>query len=261
MMYFQEKNVLDIIAKDYKGLTKSEKKIADYIIAHSLDVQYMSITSLADVCKVADATISRFCRALGFASYNELKLSLAKIDSGNAAPEGVENHYENPLSDSSLREMGQKLLKTDTEAIQNTLNSLNMDSLRRAAQYITDARSVYCFGQGGSMIIAMEAWARFVTATSNFHYVEDSHLQAITASLTNPGDVILFVSYSGATKDMIDVMRPAKARGAKIILITHFDKSPGAAYADVILLCGQKENPLATGSVSVKMSLLFIIDM
>lgn len=73
--------------------------------------------------------------------------------------------------------------------------------------------------------------------------------------------MILFFSYSGATKDMLDVLRPARRRGAKIILVTHFAKSPAAAMADVTLLCGSKEGPLQSGSVAAKMGLLFIIDV
>ena len=63
-------------------------------------------------------------------------------------------------------------------------------------------------------------------------------MQAMAAALSTPDDVILFFSYSGATKDMLDVLRPARRRGAKIILVTHFAKSPAAAMADVTLLGG-----------------------
>ena len=83
----------------------------------------------------------------------------------------------------------------------------------------------------------------------------------LAAALSTPDDVILFFSYSGATKDMLDVLRPARRRGAKIILVTHFAKSPAAAMADVTLLCGSKEGPLQSGSVAAKMGLLFIIDV
>ena len=87
------------------------------------------------------------------------------------------------------------------------------------------------------------------------------YMQAMAAALSTPDDVILFFSYSGATKDMLDVLRPARRRGAKIILVTHFAKSPAAAMADVTLLCGSKEGPLQSGSVAAKMGLLFIIDV
>ena len=69
-----------------------------------------------------------------------------------------------------------------------------------------------------------------------------------------PGDVILFVSYSGSTHDMMDTLSVAKKTGAKIILITHYPDAPGTALADVVLLCGALETPLDGGSIPVKVS-------
>ena len=74
--------------------------------------------------------------------------------------------------------------------------------------------------------MAMEAWARFSTATSRFIHISDSHMQAMQIALATSKDVILFFSYSGSTKDMEDIMNIAKARGIPIILITHFP-NPG----------------------------------
>ena len=75
-----------------------------------------------------------------------------------------------------------------------------------------------------------------------------------------PGDVILFVSYSGSTHDMMDTLSVAKKTGAKIILITHYPDAPGTALADVVLLCGALETPLDGGSIPVKVSELFVAE-
>ena len=147
--------------------------------------------------------------------------------------------------------MCKKLYATNVAAIGQTLAQIDEENVGRAVKYLSAAQRVYCFGQGGSLVIAMEAWARFITAAPQFQCIEDSHMQAMAAALSTPDDVILFFSYSGATKDMLDVLRPARRRGAKIILVT----------ADVTLLCGSKEGPLQSGSVAAKMGLLFIIDV
>ena len=73
-----------------------------------------------------------------------------------------------------------------------------------------------------------------------------------------PSDVILFVSYSGSTHDMMDTLSVAKKTGAKIILITHYPDAPGTALADVVLLCGALETPLDGGSIPV--SELFVAE-
>ena len=132
--------------------------------------------------------------------------------------------------------------------------------MEKAVDLLSSANRVFCFGQGGSMVMAMEAWARFSTASSRFIHIEDSHMQAMSVSLATSQDVILFFSYSGSTKDMEDIMNIAKKQGIPIILITHFSKSRAAEFADVILLCGYNESPLQSGSVAAKVGQLFLIE-
>ena len=85
-------------------------------------------------------------------------------------------------------------------------------------------------------------------------------MQATAAALCQSEDVILFFSYSGSTRDMLDVLRPAKKGGASVILITRFYNSPAASLSDVVLLCGSTESPLQSGSIAAKIGQMFIID-
>ena len=80
-------------------------------------------------------------------------------------------------------------------------------------------------------------------------------------SLAEPGDAVLFVSYSGTTKNVFDILEAARNRGAKVILITHFHRCPAIDYADAVVLCGARETPLNVGSVAVKMGVLLLIDI
>lgn len=249
-----------LIKEQYPELTKSGKKVADYIAAHREEAPYMSITALAELCDVAEATVSRFCKALGFESYSEFKLALAK-DSSTAQSGALKEANEKISPDDSITEMSRKLLSHCTRAMYETLDFLDEQSISRAVLYLTGARRVFCFGQGGSMVMAMEAWARFSIAAPHFVWVPDAHLQTLSVSLCSINDVVLFFSYSGATKEIMDILRTARANGAKVILVTHFKKSPAAALADVLLLCGSKESPLETGSVPAKMGQLLLIDV
>ena len=254
------KNVFDTLTAVYPTLTKSSKKVADFVFNNKIETQYLSITVLAEECQVAEATISRFCKTLGYDGYNEFKLAVAK--SGTAQiEENSTSIYEKVVPEDSILAMSKKLYAFDTAAINQTLAQLDESAVARAVQYLHSAHHVYCFGQGGSGIIAKEAWGRFITVASQFECIEDSHFQSMAAALCTVNDVILFFTYSGATKEMLDVLRPAKERGAKIILITRFSKSPAAAFADIILLCGSREGPLQSGSVAAKMGQMFLIDI
>jgi DNA-binding MurR/RpiR family transcriptional regulator len=260
MIMMNGKNVLETMANTYNDMTKSAKKVADYIFEHTKEAQYMSITSLSEECGVADATVSRFCKNLGYDGYNEFKLALAKASGAKVNEPGTE-YYEQIDPEDSIQVMANKLYASNVAAMKQTLDLLDAAAVDRAVRYMYGAQRVFCFGQGGSGVMAKEAWARFITAAPQFQCIEDSHLQTMAAALCTMNDVILFFSYSGATKELVDTLRPARERGAKVILITHFPKSPAAQFADVILQCGSKEGPLQGGSVPAKMSQLLIIDV
>ena len=254
--------ILHSISSSYSTLTRSAKKLADYIFNNRSSVQYMSITSLAEAAGVSEATITRFCRTLGLAGYNELKLELALAQAGRDEGEAQEEERQEADSDSGseLEAACRNLYQQDVNALSETLELMDPERTRQAVELLTKAKRVLCFGQGGSNVTAMEAWARFSTAASKFIHIDDSHMQATAAALCQAGDVILFVSYSGSTRDMLDVLRPAKNGGASVILITRFYNSPAASLSDVVLLCGATESPLQSGSIAAKIGQMFIID-
>ena len=251
-------DVFTRINREYYQLSSAEKKIADYMLLQRQECQYMSISEMAEVEDVAEATVSRFCRRLGYKGYSAFKLAVAGAGSGQRPMNPL---YGEIQSEDSLGDMCQKIYAADVDAITQTLALINPAAVTAAADMLLAADRVLCMGLGGSMILAREAAHLFSTALPNFYPVDDSHFQAIRAALLTPGDAVMYFSYSGSTRDMVDLMKIARERGAKIILITRFPKSPGAALADVVLECGAKEGPLQMGSVAARMGQLFITDV
>ncbi len=250
-----EQTFWEMLRAKRDSLTKSGAIVADYLMQHAEDAQYLSISSLANECGVAEATIFRFCRSLGFQGYNEMKIALAKA-TATATPTAAKLE---PGADTQL--LITHAYNTAVEALNGTRNMLDAEAIDRAATLLQRARQVYFFGQGGSQVLAGDIWARFSMLSTKFRTAGDSHMQAITASLMGPEDVILFISYSGCTRDMMDTLHLAKENGAKVILVTHYADAPGAVLADVVLLCGAKENPLDSGSVPAKLAMLFVANV
>lgn len=253
-----EINAFEKISNAYYSLTAAEKKVADYVIIHQQESQYMSISELAEACGVAEATISRFARRLNYKGYNAFKLAVAHSTAGRSAG--------NPLSGQVLAEDGvsdvcQKLFTANVDAMEQTLSLLRPEDVTAAGDLLERADKVLCMGQGGSMVMAQEAAHLFSTAFGKYFAVTDSHMQAIAATQLGPRDVILYFSYSGATRDMVENCLLARERGAKVILVTRFPKSPGAALASVVLQCGANENPLQMGSVAARIAMIFVLDV
>ena len=246
-------NFWELLQQRQDELTKSGRAVADYLVHHADEAQYLSISSLARECRVAEATVFRFCRALGFEGYHEMRIALAQANATGAL---VNQHEPEPgATTASLCEHASGLFLT---AINGTQNSLSPEAVEQAVDLMRAARQVFCLGQGGSMLLANDICARFSSLSNKFRTAGDSHLQILAASLMGPEDVVLFISYSGATRDMLETLRTAKASGAKIILLTHYEDSPGAAMADVVLRCGAQESPLDSGSIPIKVAVLYV---
>lgn len=251
-------NVFETISSQYFQLTNSEKKVADYILGHRIDAQYMSISELAEECGVADATISRFCRRLGIGGYNAFKLELAKASMTRQTAGLTEGPQE---SGNSFSELCRGIINENTAVLEQTAQLLEADQVHRALELIQHAGRVFCMGQGGSMVMAAEAWTMFSTISPKFMFVPDSHLQINTAALMGPKDVVLFFSYSGSTRDLQELLEVTKMRGVKVILISRFPKSPGGQKADVVLQCGANESPLHAGSATARIAQLFVLEV
>lgn len=262
-MSMTTQDIFETISSQYFQLTNSEKKVADYVLSHRIDAQYMSISELAEECEVADATISRFCRRLGLGGYNAFKLELAKASmatrAGNAEEsEAVPAQVEDP---SAFHAMCRRRLQENVSALEQTMKLINAEQLHQAAELLHDAKRVVCMGQGSSMVLAEEAWTLFSTISPKFTFIADSHFQLNSVALMSKEDVVLFFSYSGSTRELQDVLAVSRPLGVKVILVSRFPKSPGGQLADLVLQCGSNEGPLQVGSVTARMAQLFVLDL
>ena len=246
-------NFWELLQQHQGDLTRSGRTVAEYLVQHAAEAQYLSISSLARECNVAEATVFRFCRSLGFEGYHEMRIALAQANATGAMVNQRELDPE--ASTATLCEHASGLFMT---AINGTQNALSPEAVDRAAKMLHEAHQVFCLGQGGSMLLANDLCARFAGISNKFRTAGDNHLQIMAAGLMTEADVVLFISHSGATRDMLETLRAAKTSGAKIILITHYEDSPGAKLADVVLLCGAQESPLDSGSIPIKVAVLYV---
>lgn len=243
----------------YNQFTKAEKKVADYILQNPKNVLFMSITDLAEACDVGDTSVFRFCKTMELKGYQEFKmmLSLSLRDEAGSSKEFTGNVSLND----TFSEVAQKVLNTNMNALTETYSLLNEEVISGAIDCLHKAERIYFFGVGASLLTALKAMNKFLRIEPKVYCVQDSHMQAMVASMLGPSDAAVLFSYSGATKDTIHVAEMARKSGAKIICVTRFVKSPLTSYADYTLLCGANEGPLQGGSTSAEISQLFLVDI
>ena len=248
-------NILDRIHASYYQLSAAERKVADHVLVRYDQVQFMSITQLAEECGVAEATVSRFCRSLRLKGFNAFKIELAKhsVSGGSVRPQA-----QNP---DTLGGRCQEVGRLAVEAVNHTLEMVDSRQTLRAVELFEKAPHVMCIGSGGSMIMA-EAFANlFAMADPKFYAVGDAHAQISAVATMGQEDMIVLFSYSGATTAGVQVLELAKSRGIATVLITRYPKSPAAKLADVVLRCGSNEGPFQFGSVPAKIAQLVVMDV
>lgn len=232
----------------YPTLSKSEKKIADYLQIVGIDIIYKTLQEVSHEVKVGEATVLRFCRKIGFDGFQNLKLEIAKQNSFSVMKTPNEEYTEN-------------IAQNMCNAIHETKDALNKDELDKAIDMLKRAKNVFICGSGSSGEIAQETQQQLLRYGRICTYSNDSHFQLASCSITKPDDLVIAFTLSGSTIDIIDCLKLAKKNGAKIIVITNYILSPSANLADCILLTSGKESPLDGGSFTAKASQQYMSDV
>lgn len=239
---------LDRIYAAKEIATKTERKIIDNLLSiPAEEIIYLSISDLAARLKVADATLVRFCKKLGYTGFQDFKLHLSQMAGA----------MERNNADCTAKRIALQMV----DAINETSRSINYDECLQIADSMINAGKVCAFGVGNSAITAMEISNVLARLGVMVTFTPDAHMQAMITSNLSKNDVVILISVSGSTKDIIDVAEIAKKNGVKIVVITCYDRAPLAHYADHILLSTRREAAYEGGSVSTIVSISYIINV
>lgn len=238
---------INIIQSFYPSLSKGEKKVADYVIEEKDQIIYQTLQEISRNIGVGEATIVRFCHKIGFEGFHDFKLTVAKEVPSAANEEGM--HYVDYIT-MNLQ-----------NAIKSTNQILDKARIEVAVDMISQAKRVFLYGVGTSGNASLDMQSRLLRYGCTVQAVTDSHFQAMTSSVLGESDLIIAFSLSGYTQDIVDALEIAKRNGAKVIAITNHALSPAAEIADLVILSAGKESPMDGGSLSGRVSQLYITDL
>ena len=257
---FMQEDFLTRIRSSYNQFTKAERRVADFILQNPNKVLFMSISDLAETCNVGDTSVFRFCKTMNVKGYQEFKMTLSLSMRENEKEGGLSDNGEISLRD-SISEMANKVLKDTLSSIQESFSLLDMKEVGRAIDAMSKAKRILFFGVGASMLTAMKAMNKFHRIEPKVYCSEMVSQQLMSAATMEKGDAAVIFSYSGATRDIVEIAKLAKESGATVISITRFQKSALTEYTDILLLCGANVGSLQQGSTSAEISQLFLVDI
>ncbi|MCR8724679.1 MurR/RpiR family transcriptional regulator [Frigidibacter sp. ROC022] len=238
-----------------QGLPPTASRIAAFIEQHPHDVIRMSITELAEQTGASEGSVVGLCRRVGASGFQDLKIQLA-----GQIVEPIQFIQEDLTERDDFAKVRDRVFAAHANSLNDTRVLLTPESLTLAVDFLRRADRVEVYGVGSSAPVAEDLAYRLLQLGKNCKPVTDSHVQAVSASMTGPDVAIVTVSHSGSTSATVYSTRLAHEAGAKIIGITRLGKTPLARYCDTVLNTVANETRYRPEAMSSRMAQLGIID-
>lgn len=239
--------------------TKSDKLLINYIKNNIEDVFYKPISQIAKESNIGEATITRFSKKIGFNGLQDFKVTLAQEISSNSNKKNIIN--SNIENNESAIDTARKLLTSNVNTLENTVDIINSEDIHKCAKLIINAKKIYFIGIGYSGIIAQDSNYKFMRIGLNCVSFDSSHTMIMMASIMEKGDLLISISHSGETEEIIRTVELAKENQVDVIAITENKESVLKDVSDVHLAYVSGETVLETGSISSKLAQIFLIDL
>jgi DNA-binding MurR/RpiR family transcriptional regulator len=254
-------SVLARIRSQLPEFTGALQRVAEHVLTDPAAAARATIVELAERSGTSPATVTRFCRALGFEGYAGLRLGIA-AETGRARSAGwsVDIGREIQPGDPLDRVLDQ-IMAADTRAMHDTAALLDLGEVRRAAEAIAGADRVNIFGASGSALVGEEMQFSLHRIGVAAWAWSDVHEGLAGAALLRAGDVALGVSHSGQTRETIELLAEAGSHGATTIALTSFPRSALAELADIVLLTASQATTFRPDALSARHPQLVVLDL
>ncbi|MBW4829257.1 MAG: MurR/RpiR family transcriptional regulator [Clostridiaceae bacterium] len=240
-------NILLQIQNKYLSFSEKERMIANYIIKHSNTLRNININDLAKKTHTSNSTITRFCKKIGCESFIEMKMRLCVSN-------GIENK---PDTD----DIFQKVFSYYNTTISGTNEILDKKVVMRFLEEIKKADKIFIYGLGSSGLTAFEMKYRLQRMGMVVDAITDPHIMVMTSSLLTEDDMVIGISNSGSTVEVIKGLEEAKNNKAFVLAITSFDDSTINKYADLSIITYNTKFVGEKNFINSQLSIIYLVDI
>ena len=241
------------------GMTKSEKKIASYVLGDPEQVPGLSMRELAERTGTSDATVLRFCRDLGFPGYREFLMGLSVSNAGTR--EDNRGEYTDVRPGDDLATICENVFYNAKKALEDTRDLLNLTEVQKAIDLLCSAAQIHFFGIGASGIVCADAMQKFLRIHRACFAHTEVHDMLTSAGVMDRRDVAVLLSYSGRTSDILDTFALLRERHVPVIVLTKLTRTGNLSGADVFLNLSSPEVTMRSGATSSRIAMMTVIDI
>lgn len=212
--------VIDQIFSCYNELFDAEKRVADYILANPDKVIDMTVSEVAEVSEASNATIIRVCKKCGCQGFHHLKIKMAKESVATQ-----EKQVSNTIDIQDMEQSLHNILVNKCEELKQTLVNIPAEELKAIVNCIKGARLVVFAALGNTIPVALDGAYKFnqLGITTLASTIWETQM-AVTHTISDR-DVVIAISASGESKNLLTLVDIAKEKGATAIAITNYAKS------------------------------------
>ncbi|NYE96429.1 DNA-binding MurR/RpiR family transcriptional regulator [Psychromicrobium silvestre] len=242
-------------------LPPTARRIAELIVADPSVVLRNTISELAQKCQTSEPSVVRFCRTVGFSGYVQLRLALATEIGRETAVEPEPRRFGDDISPTdSLADAVDKVRFTELMAIEETLATVDLDTLGRAAEQLDQAERILLYGIGAGAVVAEDFRYKLSRIGRTAISYPDLHGALMGVALLRPNDMVVAFSHSGETPETVQFLRAAKAAGGASLAMTNVRKSRIVTEADLSLFTVVRETAFRSGAMASRIAQLALVD-
>ena len=245
----------------YKTFTKQEKKLADFLLKNINEASVLTISELSKKSGVSCSTINRFAITLGYKGFKEFIRDMYHEANSLPVQENVyEINHENPLN-MDIDTVIKVVCNLNIESIRNSLMMLEESKVLKAIEAIHKAPRVVVYALSGSVAPALDLKFKFQRLGINCEVYDNPHSLILSATTLKSKDVVIALSYTGETKEILDALKYVKENGAKIIGITMVGNNSLSKICDICIEHSSVDKGLRTYSTRSRVVQENIIDI
>lgn len=252
-------SVIRKILANLDRMSPADREIGRFIADHPEKMLGLSSSALAAETGRSQSSVVKFSQRLGYASYQDLKLAVSTVRARDWLP-GAAIHGSIEQGD-GFGTIVEKLVGSKYRAMRETMAANGAREIGRAVAALDGARRIYLAGVGASSLVAADFSYKLMKLGRVVVSNADAHVQLANVAGMTGEDVLLALSYSGASLETLRIADLARACGGRLIAVTGMQDNPLARAADVLLHTVADEDHARSSAITARDAQLALTDL
>lgn len=248
-------NILTEVKASYAFLSKVETRIADLLLGDPQQFIGLTITELSEKAAVSQGSINNFAKKLCGGGFAKLKLEIAAC-----LPLNKDVPFTAVDPSQSIKTAMEVKSRDILSAFRNTLELNDEATLQRVVNLIARAKKIEICGVLTSGSIAQSLCIQLISLGISASYISESLISAVSASMLGEEGLIMAISSSGRTKEVLEIVELAKQSGVPVVCLTANKYSPLAELSDEVLLASAGHQTVSDRMSEIRASQFLLID-